>query len=135
MFRGRTLLVEVNHERARYSILRGDQLELTHHGETITGCHFEYGPDTNYGSAKPCASTPSGSGPSPVSAALTGLTPGAVYQVTGTNTAGPPFVTADAGGRLHFDVDLGPSHETQQYVFGPQAEAGFTHAQIRIRAH
>jgi alpha,alpha-trehalose phosphorylase len=36
MFRGRTLLVEVNHERARYSILRGDPLELTHHGETIT---------------------------------------------------------------------------------------------------
>ena len=59
-------------------------------------------------------------------------TPGAVYQVTGTNTAGPPFVTADAGGRLHFDVDLGPSHETQQYVFGPAAEAGFTHAHVDI---
>src|SRR5205807_7663862 len=39
-------------------------------------------------------------------------TPGAVYQVTGTNTAGPPFVTADARGRLHFATDLGPSAET-----------------------
>ena len=60
-------------------------------------------------------------------------TPGAVYQVTGTNTAGPPFVTADAGGRLHFDIDLGPSHETQQYIFGSEAEASFTHAVVRIR--
>jgi len=83
-----------------------------------------------------------GVGPSGLTAAGSGLLhvdtaslypPGAVYQVTGTDTAGPPFVTADAGGRLHFDVDLGPSHETQQYAFGPQAEASFIHATVQIR--
>jgi S-formylglutathione hydrolase FrmB len=56
------------------------------------------------------------------------------YQVTG---AGPTAqtVTADKDGRLHFDVDLGPSHVTQQYVFGSQAESTFTHAAVRIRQH
>ena len=60
--------------------------------------------------------------------------PGQRYQVTGTGTPGPPFTVADPGGRLHFDIDLGPSHQTQQYVFGPQAEASFNHAHARIRA-
>jgi hypothetical protein len=33
------------------------------------------------------------------------------------------------------NVDLGPSHVTQQYVFGSQAESTFTHAAVRIRQH
>jgi hypothetical protein len=56
-------------------------------------------------------------------------TPGASYAVTGT-AAG--VAVADTGGRLHFDVDLGPSHVTQQYAFGPAAEAAFTHAHVGI---
>ncbi|HEY3727248.1 MAG TPA: glycosyl hydrolase family 65 protein [Solirubrobacteraceae bacterium] len=36
MFRSRTLMVEVNHERARYSLLDGDPLEIGHHGEQVT---------------------------------------------------------------------------------------------------
>ena len=39
---------------------------------------------------------------------------------------------ADAAGRLHFDVDLGPSHTMQQSVFGPAAEASFPHARVTI---
>jgi alpha,alpha-trehalose phosphorylase len=35
MFRGRSLLVDVNHEHARYSLLSGDPLSITHHGEAL----------------------------------------------------------------------------------------------------
>jgi alpha,alpha-trehalose phosphorylase len=35
MFRGRSLLVDVNHEHARYSLLSGDPLSIIHHGDTI----------------------------------------------------------------------------------------------------
>jgi alpha,alpha-trehalose phosphorylase len=36
MFRGRTLLVDVNHERARYSLRVGEPLEIRHHGDRAT---------------------------------------------------------------------------------------------------
>jgi alpha,alpha-trehalose phosphorylase len=36
MFRSRTLMVEVNHERARYSLIAGEPLEIAHHGEPVT---------------------------------------------------------------------------------------------------
>ena len=35
-FRGRRLRVEVTHEQARYSLLEGSPLEVTHHGDAIT---------------------------------------------------------------------------------------------------
>ena len=35
-FRGRRLLVEVDHRRARYSLLEGAPLQITHHGEAVT---------------------------------------------------------------------------------------------------
>ena len=35
-FRGRRLRVEVTHEQARYSLLQGSRLDLTHHGDAIT---------------------------------------------------------------------------------------------------
>ena len=35
-YRGRTLIVEVQHQQATYSLLRGDALELAHHGESVT---------------------------------------------------------------------------------------------------
>ena len=55
------------------------------------------------------------------------FTPGASYDVTGAGTS-----VADGGGRLHFDIDLGASHVTQQYAFGPAAEAAFTHVHVSI---
>ena len=36
MFRGRRLLVEVNHEHASYSLLAGEPLDISHHGEPAT---------------------------------------------------------------------------------------------------
>ena len=36
MFRGRSLLVDVDHEHAAYSLLDGEPLELGHHGERVT---------------------------------------------------------------------------------------------------
>jgi alpha,alpha-trehalose phosphorylase len=36
MFRARSLLVEVNHDHATYSLLDGDELEIHHYGEAIT---------------------------------------------------------------------------------------------------
>jgi alpha,alpha-trehalose phosphorylase len=35
MFHGSSLLVDVNHEHATYSLLRGEPLQLSHHGETF----------------------------------------------------------------------------------------------------
>jgi enterochelin esterase-like enzyme len=46
--------------------------------------------------------------------------PGARYRVSGWG--GPPrALVADGAGRLHLQVDLGPSHDSEQY--SPQAEA------------
>jgi S-formylglutathione hydrolase FrmB len=41
-------------------------------------------------------------------------------------------VRPDAVGRLHFTVDLGPSHQTQQYQFGDDATAGWVERDVRI---
>jgi alpha,alpha-trehalose phosphorylase len=35
-FRGRRIRVEVDHEQARYSLLRGDPLDIAHHGDNVT---------------------------------------------------------------------------------------------------
>jgi alpha,alpha-trehalose phosphorylase len=35
MFRGRSLLVDVNHDKAVYSLLDGEPLEIRHHGKTV----------------------------------------------------------------------------------------------------
>ena len=40
--------------------------------------------------------------------------------------------TAARDGRLHFGVDLGPSHTVQQYAFGPRASARWSHITVRI---
>ena len=44
--------------------------------------------------------------------------PGAAYAVTG---AADPIAVADDGGRLHLVVDLGPSHQAEQFT--PTARA------------
>jgi alpha,alpha-trehalose phosphorylase len=36
MYRGRSLLVQVNHEHAIYSLLDGEPLEIGHHGQSVT---------------------------------------------------------------------------------------------------
>jgi alpha,alpha-trehalose phosphorylase len=35
-FRDRRLRIEVTHDQARYSLLQGSPLQITHHGQTIT---------------------------------------------------------------------------------------------------
>ena len=70
------------------------------HGETVTDCHFEYGTDTSYGSTAPCSpSSPSGTTPSPVSADVSGLTPGTTYHsrvVITTDGSATPVDAADS---------------------------------------
>jgi S-formylglutathione hydrolase FrmB len=58
-------------------------------------------------------------------------TPGASYAIAAG--AGRQLVVADQAGRLVFTVDLGPSHELQQYRFGRAATLGWTRTAVRIR--
>ena len=55
-------------------------------------------------------------------------TPGGSYLVSGVVTA------ADAQGRLHFHLDLGPSHQIQQYNFVPGGTSKWTHRTVSIGA-
>jgi len=67
-------------------------------GANVTDCKFEYGATTSYGATAPCSSLPgSGSSAVPVSAGLTGLSPGTTYhsRISATN-AGGTKVGADA---------------------------------------
>jgi S-formylglutathione hydrolase FrmB len=54
-------------------------------------------------------------------------TPGARYSVAGRR------VTADGAGRLRFTLDLGASHQTQQYAFGDADRRTWTRVTARIR--
>ena len=59
-------------------------------GDAITDCHFEYGVTSASGASVPCASLPgAGNEPVPVSAAISGLTPGTKYhfRIVTTNVA------------------------------------------------
>jgi len=56
--------------------------------------------------------------------------PGRAYDVTGAGA--PQRVTAGRGGRLSFGVDLGPSHQVQQYDFSASATRTWTHRDVRI---
>jgi hypothetical protein len=53
------------------------------------------------------------------------------YRVSGAR-ARSLVVRADRAGRLHFNVDLGPSHAGQQYLFGAAAESSFPRAAVVI---
>jgi FG-GAP repeat len=72
---------------------------------TLSSCHFQYGTSSSYGQEVPCSSFPTvGVTSSPVSGALTGLTPGTIYhyRVLATNEvdtsygADATFTTATA---------------------------------------
>jgi phosphodiesterase/alkaline phosphatase D-like protein len=78
-------------------------------GETVTDCHFEYGPDGSYGSSKPCSSTPSGLDQVDVSAQLSGLpsTTGYHYRLV-VKTSGAPATALDGGDR-QFTTTTPPS--------------------------
>ncbi len=76
-------------------------------GGEVTGCEFEYGTTTSYGSSVPCASLP-GSEESPVgvSASVTGLTPDTTYHFRISATT--PTGTSD-GSDATFKTQLVPS--------------------------
>jgi phosphodiesterase/alkaline phosphatase D-like protein len=62
--------------------------------ETVSDCHFEYGPTETYGTSIPCSSLPgSGTSPVAVSAALTGLVASSTYhyRIVATNPTGTSF--------------------------------------------
>jgi hypothetical protein len=72
--------------------------EVNPEGRTVTGCQFEYGNSTSYGSSVPCVTVsggPVGAGSSPmaVSAQPVGLSPGVTYhyRVAATNDEGTNF--------------------------------------------
>ncbi len=81
-------------------------------GTTITECHFEYGPTTNYGESQPCASTPSGSSPVAVSAGITGLAENTTYHFR--------LVAANSGGSYT------GSDETFTTLSRPLIDAAYT---------
>ena len=63
-------------------------------GSEVTGCTFEYGLDTGYGSSVPCTTAPGGGrSPVPVSAEAAGLSPRSVYhyRIVATNGAGTTY--------------------------------------------
>jgi phosphodiesterase/alkaline phosphatase D-like protein len=60
-------------------------------GETVSNCHFEYGPTESYGTSVPCSPSPGGGiSPVAVSAAVSGLSASSVYhyRVVATNPTG-----------------------------------------------
>ncbi len=60
-------------------------------GSNVTDCRFEYGVSPSLGSSVPCSSSPgAGTSPVPVTAKLTGLTPGQTfdYRIAATNAGG-----------------------------------------------
>ena len=61
------------------------------------------------------------------------ITTAPLYSPEGTYLVNGQALRADNTGRLHFTVALGPSHEVQQYRFGPAATAGWQRSTVTIR--
>lgn len=106
-------------------------------GTTVTDCHFSYVEEAGYapgeadpyaaGQTAPCASTPSGSNPEPVTASLTGLTPGAVYhyRLSAANSNGTVTGSDET-------VSTGPSIDST-YASEVTSTSATLHAQINPR--
>jgi hypothetical protein len=58
-----------------------------------TSYHFEYGPETSYGTSTPETATAGGSSNLPATATITGLAPGSTYhyRLVGSNTSGSSY--------------------------------------------
>src|SRR5262245_22978459 len=112
----------------------------------IIDCHFEYGTTTSYGSSVPCVQATPISGPTDVTADVSGLTPSTIYHFTlvassgaagsvnGADqtfqTTGPPIVQAqgatnvsDSGATLNAAID--PSGFQTTCVFQYVDDAAF----------
>ncbi len=83
----------------------------------IDDCYFEWGTSVAYGNTAPCAEGTSFSEPTPVSAALTGLTPGETYhfRLQISTTAQGEFTGADES----FQAVAVPPQRFQLAAFGP----------------
>jgi hypothetical protein len=57
--------------------------------------------------------------------------PGQVLVVQAGNGS-PRNVAADPAGRLHLQIDLGPSHQFQQYKFDPGTSNRWRHERVTI---
>lgn len=127
-------------------------------GSTVSDCHFDYVDDADYarsasdpygqGQTAPCASTPSGSSPVPVSAPVSGLSPDTRYHFRleatsagGTadtadrtfTTTGPPTVGGAAAdgvlastGTLEGRVDPHGFDTRVHFEYGPSSSYGQT---------
>jgi phosphodiesterase/alkaline phosphatase D-like protein len=68
-------------------------------GETVSDCHFDYGPTPSYGSSVPCTTLPGGGNSTVgVTASIEGLALGTPYyfRVVATNPTGTSFGTAES---------------------------------------
>ncbi len=117
---------------------------------TVSDCHFEYGTSDAFGSQVPCTPTPTGEGASPVSAAVSGLSPKTeyVYRTVATSGGGTSYgprqsVTTPANdgrpevgvceqapgspGAMYSDKDCskpGASEQTRRYQWIPSVAGG-----------
>jgi Glycine rich protein len=96
---------------------------VSSNGAAVTSCAFEYGPAPSYGSSVPCSALPpNGSGPSPVSAAISGLHADTTYQfrIVATNEVGTGTGTEETATTLPLPAktvtaaasDVGPTGAT-----------------------
>jgi S-formylglutathione hydrolase FrmB len=61
------------------------------------------------------------------------VTTAPIYRPGKAYLVGNQPVQADSSGRLHFKVDMGPSHEVQQYRFGGAATLGWQKTTVTIK--
>ncbi|HEY7960372.1 MAG TPA: hypothetical protein VID29_00485 [Solirubrobacteraceae bacterium] len=125
-------------------------------GTAITDCHFDYVDEAGFkpgeanpyagGASAPCAGTPAGSTPQPVSASVAGLTPGTVYHfrlgaansggaVAGldqTFSTGPTidatYATDVTGTSAAFHAQINPRGLATTYHFDYGATTGYGHS-------
>ncbi|HEY7962033.1 MAG TPA: hypothetical protein VID29_08945 [Solirubrobacteraceae bacterium] len=125
-------------------------------GTAITDCHFDYVDEADFkpgeanpyagGASVPCAGTPAGSTPQPVSASVVGLTPGTVYHfrlsaansgggVAGldqTFSTGPTidatYATDVTGTSATFHAQINPRGLATTYHFDYGATTGYGHS-------